>query len=441
VVSDPPGRTVRVDGRRRGVTPLRLKGLSGAAVRVSVSDPWYGTEERQVVLDGPRTFVCLPRPVPASTGMLPSAQPAECFGDSVGFAWSKVAGAREYTLQLFGTSGGTVRLIDRVRGIRDTSYRLKRILEPGMRYSYRVRPEDASGIPGPWSAAAPLEGQLVWRRVADDSDKASMIEHVASGVTFRDQMWIIGGFDNGSTWSSRDGTAWARRAVLTTFPPRSNCGLVIFEDRLWVIGGRTKTANYDDVWSSPDGSVWYEELEDAPFGPLSDFPLVGFGDALCLIGPGPGNQWKSGDGITWERWQGVPEGYWHSAGTFGDELWLFGERNGTATMARTHDGSQWSIETVPFPIRIREGMVATPAAVWILGGQSPDKRRSFRDAWYTNDGSEWKQSVAASAESFDPRSWFITLWYDGKIWVMGGFDEASQVYYKGVWCAEPAPWP
>ena len=155
-----------------------------------------------------RSYLFLGAAQPLKPETAAGGRTAECFGDSVQFSWSKVPEARTYTLQLVGSTRETTRAIEQVTGIRSTEYTLKRMLEPGMRYSYRVRPVSSDGTPGPWSAAAPLDGQLAWKLVTTSPAFKRYDTHGAAGIVFRDEMWLIGGLSSG------DGMAFHRRCEL-----------------------------------------------------------------------------------------------------------------------------------------------------------------------------------------------------------------------------------
>ena len=65
VISDPPGRTVTVNGKRQGETPLRVRNLQPGSAPVSVSDIWYEKSERQVALTESRSYLFLGAAKPA----------------------------------------------------------------------------------------------------------------------------------------------------------------------------------------------------------------------------------------------------------------------------------------------------------------------------------------------------------------------------------------
>ena len=67
---------------------------------------------------------------------------------------------------------------------------------------------------------------------------------------------------------------------------RYDYGLLVFDDRLWVLGGRESDPRkaHRDVWSSPDGVTWHQEWKQAPWTARSGNFSVAFKDKLLLYG-------------------------------------------------------------------------------------------------------------------------------------------------------------
>src|SRR5690606_9957048 len=101
--------------------------------------------------------------------------------------------------------------------------------------------------------------------------------HVAQShrvVEFNGRTWCVGGANMNSDThvfeqirSSVDGLNWTLEVAKAPFGPRANHGLVVFNNRLWVLGGSTTMlfGLKNDVWSSPDGVNWTREVSQAPW--------------------------------------------------------------------------------------------------------------------------------------------------------------------------------
>ncbi|WP_157954289.1 Kelch repeat-containing protein, partial [Saccharospirillum mangrovi] len=121
-------------------------------------------------------------------------------------------------------------------------------------------------------------------------------------VAFADRLWVIGGYGgsyNNDVWSSADGLHWQQHRVHADFSPRSDHRVVVFNQRLWLVGGllnvnRTPDDYSNEVWSSADGVQWQRVLAEAPFSPRAAHALVVFDNRLWVIG---GTAWKDGDSV------------------------------------------------------------------------------------------------------------------------------------------------
>ena len=80
-------------------------------------------------------------------------------------------------------------------------------------------------------------------------------------LTFRGKMWLT---DNGAAlYASADGRSWEQ--VAAGIPPLgcAGAGGAVFQNKMWILGGRKGDQVYHDVWSSADGVNWTCELEEA----------------------------------------------------------------------------------------------------------------------------------------------------------------------------------
>ncbi|MFA5266606.1 MAG: hypothetical protein WC379_01435 [Methanoregula sp.] len=137
----------------------------------------------------------------------------------------------------------------------------------------------------------------------------------SSSAVFRDALWVIGGSDQGTLtpgngiWYSGNGINWSEMQPKAVFPPRAWHSTVVFRDRIWVIGGNRGTETEDlagDVWYSDDGILWQQATPSAEFSPRADHSSFVYQDKMWVIG-GRDNTgyisdvWNSGDGIHWTQ--------------------------------------------------------------------------------------------------------------------------------------------
>jgi hypothetical protein len=217
-----------------------------------------------------------------------------------------------------------------------------------------------------------------------------------SVVVFHNKLWVIGGWDNGAggggtgtrfadVWSSSDGIAWTLVTAGPGFEPRVGHDVVVFQDKLWLIGGQTDIGDESDVWTSPDGLTWTGVTAGlSVFTPRNSHHVVVFNNEL----------WLTGGGTT----QGTSQA-WHSP-----------------------DGSSWTAVAAPFPPRLLHAMAVFNNRMYVIGGTSSHDYNSsvrYQDVWSSADGSNWTQETAAAG--FGPRVNPVLIVHGGELWVVAGY--------------------
>ena len=77
-------------------------------------------------------------------------------------------------------------------------------------------------------------------------------------------MWVIGG-SVGATyhndvWHSTDGATWTQATANAAWSARSGHSSVVYDNKMWVMGGYDGGSN-NDVWYSSDGVNWTEATD------------------------------------------------------------------------------------------------------------------------------------------------------------------------------------
>jgi hypothetical protein len=165
-----------------------------------------------------------------------------------------------------------------------------------------------------------------------------------SSVVFNDgsgeKIYVIGGqiFDGttavtNDVWSSSDGITWTVVTPAAGFAARQYHSSVVYNNKIWVIGGQTSGGNVNDVWYSPDGANWTQATAAAAFPVRNGHTSLVFdnggGSRMWVIG-GAGaadynDVWSSADGVTWTQataasgWTGRK---WHSSVVYGNKMWV-----------------------------------------------------------------------------------------------------------------------
>ena len=151
--------------------------------------------------------------------------------------------------------------------------------------SYASPPRDV------WSTADGKSWNMVTKKAAWKHSDFSM------AAVFKDQMFFMGGWYNGrlpdhsasnQVWASKDGANWKQVTKNAGWSPRIASGLVVFKDKLWMLGG---TEDYyfgneknlkNDVWSSIDGKTWKRETANAGWSPRAYLQVVVFNGKIYV---------------------------------------------------------------------------------------------------------------------------------------------------------------
>lgn len=255
-------------------------------------------------------------------------------------------------------------------------------------------------------------------------------------VVFNDRLWIIGGNGPGGqksdVWSSSDGHSWVRVTAEPGFSAREYHRVVVYQNKLWLIGGYTSSGRENDVWSSPDGKHWTRVTVEAGFSPRAEHQVVVFQNKLWLIGGRDENGykndvWSSEDGVIW-----IPEktaAFFSARGghrvvAFQDRLCLIGGEDDSGLKDDvwwSEDGVNWSTREVTssrFSARTKHQLIVHNDKLWVVGGGQAGGKA--KDIWTSEDGDTWNL-VNDSLGSNTRYSHQVAVFKD-KLWMSGGFD-------------------
>ncbi|HPO07783.1 MAG TPA: hypothetical protein PLZ55_03880, partial [bacterium] len=183
---------------------------------------------------------------------------------------------------------------------------------------------------------------LIYRQVLDSAPWSP--RHGLGVLVFQDRLWVLGGTataENGTqcndVWSSEDGLQWRRELDTAPWQPRWGHAVFVFRNKLWVIGGLASVNpihNLNDIWSSPDGKNWTLEVADAPWAARHVWAWTTHRDRMYLIGGATDGSRtyrdviSSEDGVHW-RIENIHEPWfierkYHAAASYGDRLYVAG---------------------------------------------------------------------------------------------------------------------
>jgi len=334
-----------------------------------------------------------------------------------------------------------------------------------------------------------------WTRV-DDSPPRFSPRFAHTSLVYADKMWVIGGFNwldynqglstsafMNDVWRSSDGTTWTQATAHADFWLRSNHTSLVFDQKMWVIGGQTQygTPNFstqaigdklNDVWSSTDGIKWNQATAGAAFPLRSKHTSLVFNDKMWVIGGEGGvpynppqslaDVWQSSNGVDWTQttdnaFPGFISGRWgHSSVVYDNKMWVIGgawnfprygssSRNLLNDVWSSSDGTSWTCVTpaTSFPPRCGHTSLVYDGKMWVLGGNwwttsDWSSLNTYNDAWWSTDGVHWTQAAPAGPD-FIPRMFPSSLVFNNRMWILGAGTYNYGAFLNDVWASVLRP--
>jgi hypothetical protein len=295
-----------------------------------------------------------------------------------------------------------------------------------------------------------------WSELSTD---APFSPRLTTGTEFNGQMWIIGGEgtrDSSGTsvrndvWRSSDGLNWSPVSTAgAIFSRRAGHAVVVFNNKLWVIGGGDNVAaaggpstRLNDVWSSPDGVNWTPQSPTGGniFSPRMFHAVVVYAGKLWVIGGDvasgtptdtyANDVWYTTDGVTWVNANtnaAFPAREGHGVAVLNDSMWLIGGDSGGAAMPdvwKSTDGVSWTQQPpvgTSFSARTTHATAVLNGRLYVVGGAAGTAYgvTQYNDVWSTADGMDWRMDTATAA--FSARSMFAMFVHNNELWLSGGF--------------------
>ncbi len=288
-------------------------------------------------------------------------------------------------------------------------------------------------------------------------------------VAYGGRLWLMGGWFQSyeapprDVWSSADGATWTR---VTEAAPWLHSDLpmtTVFDGRMWLMGGWYNGrlpghSASNQVWCSTDGAAWTQVTEHAGWSPRLAAALVVFQDKMWLLGGSEdyyfgdaaslkNDAWRSEDGEHWELvtvdagW--APRAY-HQAAVLNGKLYVFGGGNYVPEYFALNDvwcsddGEHWTrvAEEAPWHPRLWFSSVVYRGRMWVLGGWSNNPSRNWGDVWHSKDGAAWTRLESETV--WKARHEHSAYVFDDRLWVAGGH---AQPLNSEVWSLHlPGHW-
>jgi len=326
-------------------------------------------------------------------------------------------------------------------------------------YYYKITAINTSGRESKYSgiiSSGVAASGVTWNQ-ATTSASFSYTEGMA-GASLNSKLWITGG-SNGSigptspcsdVWSSTDGITWTN-VTSGAFDRRSQHTSLVFNSKIWIIGGANNISSLSDVWSSTDGITWTQATASAGFGQRSGHASVVYDNKIWVIGGYSGGKkndvWYSTDGATWAQATGnaaFSARQYLTCSVFDNKMWVIGGyQDGAGSSGYLNDvwystdGITWTQTTASagFSKRYNHASVEFDNSIWVIGGCGPigTGYGDNNDVWFSKDGITW---YCANSSSFPTRRNFpLVVSSDNKLWVIGGWNGNVGVR-RDVWWSE-----
>ena len=234
---------------------------------------------------------------------------------------------------------------------------------------------------------------------------------------------------------------WVKILNEAPFKIRDSEGELVFNNRLWILGGYTPEL-VSDIWSSADGKTW-EHAGDLPDPKGINIPVrFSHADKMWIAGAS-GGFYSSPNGKDWTLvsdnvpWKGR---YAAGSAVFKGRMWVAGgSGNGNVynDVWSSIDGREWTIECAKAPWSPRQlfgNLVVYQDKLWVIGGGivAYQPFRAYNDVWCSNDGKHWDQIT-------DDAPWPVRIWsecavYADRLWLMGGYrGQPDSINFNDVW--------
>ena len=300
------------------------------------------------------------------------------------------------------------------------------------------------------SAVASSGAGLTWTQATAAAPWSA--RNTFGSVVYDGKMWVIGGHADGpflnDVWYSLDGANWREATSAAPWAARRDHTVVVHDGKMWVIGGNEPSLNRNDVWYSSDGVTWLEATSSAPWSARHAHTSVAYDDKMWVIGgydnsSSRGDVWYSQDGANWTQattsatlWTARSH---HTSVVHDGKMWVIGGNDGSFLNDVWHsqDGVNWTeaTSTALWVARWSHTSVVYDGRIWIIGGEKREPVITrYNDAWCSQDGANWTE--VTSAAPWASRHVHASVVHSDKMWVLGG---SGASYYNDVWYSPSQP--
>ncbi len=277
-----------------------------------------------------------------------------------------------------------------------------------------------------------------WQQATSSSEWTNRLYHTS--VVFNNKIWVIGGYDGSylnDVWYSSNGVNWTQATANAGWSARSGHTSVVFDNKIWVIGGYDGSYR-NDVWSSVDGLNWTCVTANAGWSPRFAHTSIVFDNKIWVLGGSNRNDvWYSADGVNWTC--ATASAGWsprenHTSLVFDNKMWVLGGSNQNDVWYSV-DGINWTCATNSawfYGGRYGHTSVVFDDKMWVIGGAYPSSV-----VWYSTNGADWNEATGWA--EWHTRSNHTSVVFRGMMWVIGGYDRDNNINRNDVWYSVAPP--
>ena len=292
-----------------------------------------------------------------------------------------------------------------------------------------------------------------WTEAIDGAGWDNRRDH--SSVVFKNKIWVLGGNDGAysstenDVWSSVDGISWTEATDGSVrWTARRDHSSVVFEDKIWVLGGWDGDSYKNDVWFSDNGINWTEATDGSRrWDVRGKHSSVAFDNKIWVLGGQSlggaryNDVWSSENGISWTKVKPSNNAGWsirfdHSSVVFDNKMWVLGGSNlirNFNDVWSSLDGTNWKRATsdAGWNIRQSHSSIVFDNKIWVLGGWRKNIASRNSDVWFSSNGTSWTEAKPDDNNGWNGRLSHTSIAFDNKIWVLGG--DSYQGVRNDVW--------
>ncbi len=194
------------------------------------------------------------------------------------------------------------------------------------------------------------------------------------------------------------GTMKWKKVIDAPWTAREGFASVVFDEKLWVMGGQKTEGELNDVWYSSDGVMWTEATSDAPWTAREGLTSVAFDGKIWIMGGCSGTNEDTSYGPEGNNCRSNTQHYYNDVWSSTDGSTWTEER---ANLVNDNSGTMWDT-------RAYHTSVVLNGAIYVIGGFAknshkwPDLKGMYaNDIWSSTDGSTWQRVNTNTVEKWD----------------------------------------